>query len=91
MLRGRTRRSLKALASATAVLADWAELLGCGPEPSEPFSPADTFRRRSAAGGRTSLAPDLLRDTFAPQKVHSPPVSARMHIPCLVDGWCACR
>ena len=59
-----------------AVLSDSAELLGCGPELLAAFPPARLSRRRSAADERTSLAPDLLRDTFAPQKVHTPPVSA---------------
>jgi hypothetical protein len=74
MIKGHTRRSLKALASATAVLSESAELAGKGSWLLDMAGFA--LLSRSAAEGRISLVPDLLRDTLAPQKVQTPPMSA---------------
>ena len=78
-----TSRSLKALASATAVLSDSAELAGRGSELLDMVPlPGSALLRRSAAEGRISLVPDLLRETLAPQKVHTPPISACTQLSC---------
>ena len=76
-MKSHTRRSLKALASATAVLSESAELAGrASGLPDMVPLPGFALLSRSAAEGRISEVPDLLRDTLAPQKVHIPPISA---------------